>query len=85
MSVCGADCVKIRIGKQGDNYWNGGSCGIFSNALTLKFSAEAVVRQAMITSAEWDDHMEVKLGIPRCSTTLINRCEIRRLTLPGGR
>ena len=67
MSVCGADCVKIRIGKQGDNYWNGGSCGIFSNALTLKFSAEAVVRQAMITSAEWDDHMEVKLG----DTTLL--------------
>ena len=62
MTICGPDCVKIRIGGAGDNYWNGRSCGIFTNSLNLRFSAEAKVRQALVTMAEWDDHMEVKLG-----------------------
>lgn len=62
MTICGPDCVKIRIGEAGDNYWNGRSCGIFTNSLNLRFSAEAKVRQALVTMAEWDDHMEVKLG-----------------------
>lgn len=62
MSICGPNCVKIRIGKSGDNYWNGNACGIFQNALDLRFAAGAKVRTALITLAEWDDHMEVKMG-----------------------
>lgn len=62
MSVCGPNCVKIRIGQPGDNYWNGAACGIFQNALDLRFAAGAKVSRALITLAEWDDHMEVKMG-----------------------
>ncbi len=62
MTICGPDCVKIRIGESGDNYWNGRQCGIFTNSLNLKFAKNAQLQSAVITAAEWDDHMEVKLG-----------------------
>ncbi|MGR6425712.1 conjugal transfer protein TraN [Aeromonas veronii] len=62
MLLCGPDCVRIRMGKHGNNYLNGGACSTFNNSLSLKFAENVKLQSAVVTMAEWDDHMEAKLG-----------------------
>lgn len=64
LEMCGENCVKIRIGHSGDDYWgssNESKNNYYTNALTLKFHKDAQISSAIITLAEWDDHMRVSM------------------------
>lgn len=58
LSVCGDNCIRVWFGRHGDDYFDE---GVHENSMSLHFHQDAVIKSAKIVSAEWDDHMQVKI------------------------
>ncbi|WP_336104024.1 conjugal transfer protein TraN [Klebsiella pneumoniae] len=58
LSVCGDNCIRVWFGRHGDDYFDEGA---HENSMSLHFHQDAVIKSAKIVSAEWDDHMQVKI------------------------
>lgn len=64
-NVSGCDgeegCIKIWIGKVGDNYWHG-SCSIFEDETQVRVVKPKAIKRAILEYAKWDDYMMVLVG-----------------------
>ncbi|HBQ5097431.1 conjugal transfer protein TraN [Klebsiella variicola] len=58
LNVCGDNCIRVWFGRHGDDYFDE---GVHENSMSLHFHQDAVIKSAKIVSAEWDDHMQVKI------------------------
>lgn len=61
---CGSGCVDVWIGKQGDNYWDGGSCTIFEEEMAFRITKPQAITSAKLVEAHYDDHMQIYLRKP---------------------
>lgn len=59
---CGEGCVDIWLGKVGDNYLNGGECGLHEEELIFKLLAPQAIIKAQLDYAAYDDQMQVWIG-----------------------
>ena len=61
METCGADCIRIIIGREGNNYWSG-QCTIFEDEYTLFVARPDLIQKATLVRAIWDDYLQVWIG-----------------------
>lgn len=58
---CGTGCIDVWIGKQGDNYRNGGSCTIYTDDIRFKVKHPEAINSARLVQVEYDDHLRIFL------------------------
>ena len=61
-SSCGNGCIDIELGRQGDNYWDGGSCTIYEESFSLRVDNTNAIDSVTIEEASWDDHIQVQVN-----------------------
>ena len=59
---CGEGCTSIWLGKVGDNYWNGGSCSLFTDEILFVVTNPQAITRAELDYAAYDDQMQVWIG-----------------------
>ncbi|OES24218.1 hypothetical protein [Alteromonas macleodii] len=68
ISTCGADCLNLRIGMVGDNYYTpvcGSTCGseMFTETAEIEFNlADGTTISSVTASADYDDHFELLIN-----------------------
>lgn len=55
---CGAGCLRLQLGNAGDNYWNGGSCGLFQDSEQLQITNGQYVTSATLIQTDEDDYLQ---------------------------
>ncbi|KZL22680.1 conjugal transfer mating pair stabilization protein TraN [Pseudovibrio sp. Ad37] len=63
MDSCGVDCVKVWIGRVGDNYWKG-NCKIYEASTQVEVLNPDAITSVKLTYAKWDDYIQVLAGPP---------------------
>lgn len=58
VSLCGDYCIRVILGKEGKNYWQG-NCSVFTNNFSLHVKKPEHIKSATITRARWADHMQI--------------------------
>lgn len=53
---------RFTIGTPGNNYYNGGSCSVFSGSFNFTFNAPGRVQSLKLRRVAWDDHIIVKVN-----------------------
>ena len=61
VQICGADCIRLILGRQGDNYWSG-SCAIYEENYKVYVNKPDLIRKAALVRAIWDDYIQVWIG-----------------------
>jgi len=61
VQICGADCIRIILGRIGDDYWRA-RCSIFEENYRLFVRRPDLIRKATLVRAIWDDHIQVWIG-----------------------
>jgi hypothetical protein len=61
VQMCGADCIRLILGRQGDNYW-GGNCAIHEENYRVYVNEPGMIRKATLVRAIWDDYIQVWIG-----------------------
>lgn len=69
ISSCGSGCVDVWIGKQGNNYWSGGSCTVFEEEMAFRVTKPQAITSAKLVQAHYDDHMQIYLRKPGLNGT----------------
>jgi hypothetical protein len=59
--ACGASCIEVVLGIEGDNYWCG-SCAVYERYFNLFINHPDRIRTATLARAKWDDYMQVWIG-----------------------
>jgi hypothetical protein len=60
IEFCGADCIRIILGREGNNYWSG-QCTIFEEDYSLFVAKPDLIEKATLIQAVWDDYIQVWL------------------------
>ncbi len=58
VQVCGTDCIRVILGKVGDNYW-GGFCAIYERDYQVLVKRPELIKTATLVQAIWDDYIQV--------------------------
>jgi len=58
---CGKDCIRLVLGKLGDNYWCG-SCDIHEENYSVYIHRPELINKATLVEAYWDDYIQVWIG-----------------------
>ena len=61
VQICGGDCIRLILGRQGDNYWSG-SCAIYEENYKVYVNKPDLIRKATLIRAIWDDYIQVWIG-----------------------
>lgn len=56
---CGSGCIDIVLGTVGDNYWHGGSCGLFEHQVNFWVEQPDRILSATLKQAKFDDHIQI--------------------------
>jgi len=57
---CGADCLRLVLGKVGDNYWTG-SCGRYKHTVSFYVHQPDRIKSARLIYAKWDDWINIQV------------------------
>lgn len=60
---CGTDCIKVWIGKVGNDYWRG-HCKIYEASTQVEVRNPDAITNVRLTYAKWDDYIQVLAGPP---------------------
>jgi hypothetical protein len=61
VQICGTDCIRLILGRQGDNYWSG-YCSIYEENYKVYVNKPDLIRSATLMRAIWDDYIQVWIG-----------------------
>lgn len=61
VQICGTDCIRLILGRQGDNYWSG-HCAIYEENYKVYVNRPDLIRKATLVRAIWDDYIQVWIG-----------------------
>lgn len=61
ISPCGTDCLRLTLGRVGDNYWSG-KCAYREESVRFNVLMPDRIISAHLKRAVWDDWMQVWLG-----------------------
>lgn len=61
VQFCGDDCIRIILGRVGDNYWSG-RCAIYEENYRVLVKRPEMIRSATLVRAIWDDYIQVWIG-----------------------
>jgi len=61
VQICGTDCIRIILGRIGDDYWRA-RCSIFEENYRLFVRRPDLISKATLVRATWDDHIQVWIG-----------------------
>ncbi len=61
VQICGDDCLRIILGREGDNYW-AGNCSIYEEDYRLLVKRPEMIRSATLVRVIWDDYIQVWIG-----------------------
>lgn len=57
-SSCGPGCLRVTVGRPGDNYLFGGGCTVFEESAQLMVADPARIASARLVSLDFDDHIQ---------------------------
>ncbi|MCR9821585.1 conjugal transfer protein TraN [Vibrio parahaemolyticus] len=61
LSMCGEDCVRLTLGKEGDDYLHQtGSCGIYKEKIAISLVKGNAVKKATVLTGSYDDQFRLK-------------------------
>lgn len=61
LSMCGEDCVRLTLGKVGNNYLHQiGSCGIYKEKIAISLVEGNAVTKATVLTGSYDDQFRLK-------------------------
>ncbi len=58
---CGNNCIRVVLGRVGDNYW-AGSCAIYEENYKVFITKPEFIERATLVRAIWDDYIQVWIG-----------------------
>lgn len=59
----GESCMKLWIGKVGDNYWDtNDGCAIFEQTTSVRVTNPAAITKATLEHIQWDDRIQIYTG-----------------------
>ena len=61
VQICGDDCIRVILGRVGDNYWSG-SCAIYEENYQVLVKKPEMIKTANLVRAIWDDYIQVWIG-----------------------
>lgn len=61
VQMCGPDCIRLVLGRQGNNYWNG-NCTVYEEKYRVYVNEPDMITQATLIRAIWDDYIQVWIG-----------------------
>jgi len=61
VEICGTDCIRLVLGRQGDNYWSG-NCSIFTENYRVYIQRPDLIKKATLVRAIWDDYIQIWIG-----------------------
>ena len=56
------NCTEVWLGKVGNNYYNGGSCRLFTEEIKIRVTNPNLITKAELWYAAYDDQMQVWIG-----------------------
>ena len=60
LAICGEKCVRLTLGKEGDNYLKQvGSCGIYEEDITIALAKGNKLTKATMIGGSYDDHLRL--------------------------
>ncbi|WP_432782833.1 conjugal transfer protein TraN [Vibrio parahaemolyticus] len=60
LTLCGEKCVRLTLGKDGDNYLHQvGQCGIYEDLIRISLKKGNKLNKATIVGGRYDDHMRL--------------------------
>lgn len=61
VTLCGSSCIRLTLGRVGDNYWHAG-CGSFREFVRFTVLRPDLITDARLVYSKWDDWIQVYLN-----------------------